>query len=376
MNLITCTHCGKEIEISEALTHQLRLEIEKEASADKKKEIEEARRIATAEAEKKYESTFEEEKKRLKEEAEQNAKRNTKLIEEITELTKALRIAKEEKDEAQLKAQKEMQEELMKLKEESDKKAEEAQHTKMMEKDKVIADLQKSLEDAKRRAEQGSQQMQGEVFEEEFENMLSQRYPNDQIVPVGKGIRGGDIIQEVWDRNGNMVGKIIWELKNTKTWSEGWVDKLKGDQRTVNAEEAVLITAILPPDMTTAGFRNNIWVTKRDFVLPLADTLRAKLIQLHYAKNSVVGKNEKMEILYAYLSGTEFKHRVEAIIESFTSMQNEIEKEKRYFANKWSRDEKNIRQVIDNTIGMHGDMKGIIGSSLPQISGLTSDLDE
>lgn len=376
MNLITCTHCGKEIEISEALTHQLRLEIEKEASADKKKEIEEARRIATAEAEKKYESTFEEEKKRLKEEAEQNAKRNTKLIEEITELTKALRIAKEEKDEAQLKAQKEMQEELMKLKEESDKKAEEAQHTKMMEKDKVIADLQKSLEDAKRRAEQGSQQMQGEVFEEEFENMLSQRYPNDQIVPVGKGIRGGDIIQEVWDRNGNMVGKIIWELKNTKTWSEGWVDKLKGDQRTVNAEEAVLITAILPPDMTTAGFRNNIWVTKRDFVLPLADTLRAKLIQLHYAKNSVVGKNEKMEILYAYLSGTEFKHRVEAIIESFTSMQNEIEKEKRYFANKWSRDEKNIRQVIDNTIGMHGDMKGIIGSSLPQISGLTSDPDE
>lgn len=376
MNLITCTHCGKEIEISEALTHQLRLEIEKEASADKKKEIEEARRIATAEAEKKYESTFEEEKKRLKEEAEQNAKRNTKLIEEITELTKALRIAKEEKDEAQLKAQKEMQEELMKLKEESDKKAEEAQHTKMMEKDKVIADLQKSLEDAKRRAEQGSQQMQGEVFEEEFENMLSQRYPNDQIVPVGKGIRGGDIIQEVWDRNGNMVGKIIWELKNTKTWSEGWVDKLKGDQRTVNAEEAVLITAILPPDMTTAGFRNNIWVTKRDFVLPLADTLRAKLIQLHYAKNSVVGKNEKMEILYTYLSGTEFKHRVEAIIESFTSMQNEIEKEKRYFANKWSRDEKNIRQVIDNTIGMHGDMKGIIGSSLPQISGLTSDPDE
>ncbi len=373
MNLITCTHCGKEIEISEALTHQLRLEIEKEASADKKKEIEEARRIATAEAEKKYESTFEEEKKRLKEEAEQNAKRNTKLIEEITELTKALRIAKEEKDEAQLKAQKEMQEELMKLKEESDKKAEEAQHTKMMEKDKVIADLQKSLEDAKRRAEQGSQQLQGEVFEEEFEGILAQRYPNDQINPVGKGVRGGDIVQEVWDKNGNMVGKILWELKNTKTWSEGWIDKLRSDQRTLNAEEAVLITAILPTDMTTAGFRNNIWVTKRDFVMPLADTLRAKLIQLHYAKNSVKGKNEKMEILYAYLSGTEFKHRVEAIIESFTSMQQEIEKEKRYFSNKWARDEKNIRQVIDNTIGMHGDMKGIIGSSLPQITGLTGE---
>lgn len=371
MNNIICPNCGKEVEISEALNHQFKEQFEKENNEQKKVEIENARKEAVAQTSKKYEESFEIEKKRLTEDAEASSKRNTKLVEEMNELTKALRIAKEEKEEADLKAQKAMQEELSKIKEETQKKAEEDQHLKILEKDKVIADLQKSLEDAKRRAEQGSQQMQGEVFEEEFEHLLSSRYPNDQILPVGKGIRGGDIVQEVWDRNGNMVGKILWELKNTKTWSEGWIEKLKSDQRTVNAEEAVLITAILPADMTTAGFRSNIWVTKRDFVFPLADTLRAKLIQLHYTKNSVKGKNEKMEILYTYLSGTEFKHRVEAIIESFTNMQQEIEKEKRYFANKWARDEKNIRQVIDNTVGMHGDMKGIIGSSLPQITGLT-----
>src|SRR5258708_6448310 len=126
----------------------------------------------------------------------------------------------------------------------------------------------------------------------------------------------------------------------------------------------------MPNNMKIAGFRNSVWVTQRPFVIPLADTLRAKLIQLFYIKNSVHAKDEKMEILYTYLSGTEFKHRVESINESFTNMQQEIEKEKRYFSNKWDRDEKNIRQVIDNTYGMHGDLKGIMGNMIPQIKGI------
>jgi hypothetical protein len=146
--------------------------------------------------------------------------------------------------------------------------------------------------------------------------------------------------------------------------------KLKADKRAINAEEAVLISEILPLSMKFAGFREGVWVTQRNFVIPLADTLRAKAIQLYYVKSSVQSKDEKMEILYSYLSGTEFKHRVEAIIESFSRMQEEIEKEKRYFSNKWARDEKNIRQVIDNTYGMHGDLKGIIGTMLPQVRGI------
>ena len=204
----------------------------------------------------------------------------------------------------------------------------------------------------------------------EFENLLQHKYPNDKIIPVKKGVRGGDIIQEVWDGNGNFTGKILWELKNTKTWSEPWIEKLKTDKRSIGADEAILISEVLPSDVKTAGFRKSIWVTERNFVFPLADTIRAKLIQLFYIKNSVKGKDEKMEILYRYLSGTEFKNRVEALVDAFTNMQSEIEKEKRYFSNKWARDEKNIRQVIDNTYGMHCDLKGIIGQSLPQIRGL------
>jgi hypothetical protein len=228
----------------------------------------------------------------------------------------------------------------------------------------------KELEDAKRKLQQGSQQTQGEVFELEFEELLQKEFPHDKISPVGKGIKGGDIIQEVWDARGNYNGKILWELKNTKTWTEGWVDKLKTDKRAINAEEAVLISEVLPINIKTAGYREGVWVTRQAFVIGLASALRASLIQLYYAKNANKGKDEKVEAIYSYLSGVEFKHRIEAIIDAFTNMQADIEREKRYFSAKWAKDDKNIRQVMDNTFGMHGDFKGLMGSTLPTIKGL------
>ena len=196
------------------------------------------------------------------------------------------------------------------------------------------------MEDARRKLQQGSQQTQGEVFELEFEALLQKEFPHDKITPVGKGIKGGDIIQEVWDSRGNYNGKILWELKNTKTWGGDWIDKLKMNKRAINAEEAVLISEILPNEITTAGFKDGIWITKKQFVIGLASALRASLIQLYYVKTSIKGKDAKVELLYSYLSGIEFKHRIEAIIEAFTKMQTNIEKEKRYFASKWASDEK------------------------------------
>lgn len=370
MDTIKCTHCGKEIEISEALSHQIRGEVTQNLQKEFEQKLEEARLKAVEEGLKKATESLELKLKDKENEAKEARERSAKLQEQLLELNKTLRELKTKDEERDLEMQKKLSQEGEKIRQEAVKKAEEEQRLKLMEKDKQLADTLKELEDAKRKLQQGSQQAQGEVFELEFEKELLKHYPNDKISPVGKGMRGGDVIQEVWDRNGKMAGKILWELKNTKTWQEVWVEKLKADQRSINAEEAVLISEVLPSDLKMAGFRSSVWVTGREFVFPLADTLRAKLIQLYYVKNSVKGKDEKMEILYSYLSGTEFKHRVEAIIEAFSNMQTEIEKEKRYFANKWARDEKNIRAVIDSTYGMHGDLKGIVGASLPQIKGI------
>lgn len=370
MQTITCPHCNKSFELSEAFETEYKDALTKDLLEKHKEEIEQARKNALEDSSKKLREEFELQVKRNEKDLEEKDGRIKKLLEQLTTLTDEMRKSKQEKEEMELTMKKKLLEEEEKIRLDASKKAEEEQHTKMAAKDKQLADTLKELEDARRKLQQGSQQAQGEVFELEFEELLHTHYPNDKIAEVKKGVKGGDIIQEVWDSRGNMVGKILWELKNTKNWSEGWIDKLKEDQRSINAEEAVLISEILPDDMKIAGFRKSIWVTEKEFVFTLADTIRAKLIQLYYVKNSVQGKDKKMEILYSYLSGTEFKHRVEAIVDAFSSMQQEIEKEKRYFANKWSRDEKNIRHVIDNTIGMHGDLKGIIGNSLPQIKEL------
>ncbi len=366
MTTIVCPNCKNTIDISEALEHAF----ESEFAEKNKKQLEEAKRIAE---EKAFKKASEEADLRIKDkenEAKEAREQSRKQQQEILDLMKQMRELKEKDETRALETEKKLNEERERIKSEAQKQAESALHTQLLEKDKQLADITKELDDAKRKAQQGSQQAQGEVFELEFEQLLKQQYPHDKIIPVGKGIKGGDIVQEVWDSNGNYAGKIIWEMKNTKTWSEPWIDKLKGDKRAINADEAVIISEILPTTIKNAGFHNSVWVTQRNFVLPLTDSLRVKLIQLIIIKNSLKGKDIKMEALYGYLTGTEFKNRIEAIVEAFSSMQQEVEKEKRYFANKWARDEKNIRQVIDGTYGMHGDLKGILAAAIPQIQGL------
>lgn len=370
MNTILCPNCKTSIEISEAITHQMKEQLLTSLQVKHKEDLEQMRKSTLEESDKKTKEQFASQLERMKEEAGEKEKRNKELLVQLTELTKEMRDLRRKSDEAKLEMQKELSLSEEKIRADAGKKAAEEIHLKMLAKDKQLEDTLKELEDAKRKLTQGSQQLQGEVFEVEFEKLLQQRYPHDKITPVGKGIKGGDIIQEVWDSNGSYAGKILWELKNTKTWSEPWIDKLKSDKREVNADEAVIITEVLPPTIKSAGFRNGVWITERNFVLPLTDSLRVKLIQLVMIKNSHKGKDVKMESLYAYLTGTEFKNRIEAIVEAFSSMQQEVEKEKRYFANKWARDEKNIRQVIDSTYGMHGDLKGILAAAVPQIQGL------
>lgn len=374
MNSIKCPHCGHLVEVTTALKSQIEHEVLANSEEKHKKALDEARKLAEEDAAKKIKNQFELQIKRAQEDTLEKDTRIKELIEQMNALMGEMRQMRKEKDEVKMEMQKKLLEEEEKIRIDATKKAEQGQMTRIQELEKQKIDALKEVEDMKRKLQQGSQQAQGEVFELEFETLLHQQYPNDKIEPVGKGVRGGDVIQEVWDSRGNYAGKILWELKNTKTWSEGWIDKLKSDQRAIKAEEAVIITLAMPPGMQTAGFRNQVWVTNREFVVPLADSLRAKLIQLFYIKASTQGKDEKIEILYNYLSGTEFKHRVEAIVDAFSNMQSEIEKEKRYFMNKWARDEKNIRQVIDNTYGMHGDLKGIIGTSLPAIAGIDDDL--
>lgn len=361
-NTFLCPHCKKEIELTEALKHEFQEDFEKDIEKAKTETEEKVRKKLQYEQELILKDS-ENEKSELREQ-------NKKLQESLLELNKSIRDLKTRDEERELEMEKKLASDTEKIKFEATKKAEEEQRLKILEKDKQLSDTLKELEDARRKLQQGSQQTQGEAFELEFEEKLKHEFPNDTVSEVAKGTRGGDIIQEVTDRNGNACGKILWELKNTKAWSESWIDKLKSDQRSITAEHAVLISETVPTDVESAKFHKGVWIVKHAFVMGLAYSLRLSLVQIAMAKRANEGKQEKMDILYTYLSGTEFRHRVEAIIEAFTNMQTEIEKEKRYFASKWSRDEKYIRQVIDSTFGMQGDLKGIMGNALPDIKGI------
>lgn len=372
MNTIICPHCKKSVEIDLALRHQIEDQVLDEERSKHKKELEEIKRDSETKISKRLEEQFALQIKQSKEDAQEKENRIKELLEKLTESVEERRALKRETQEAKLEMQKTLMQEEEKIRRDAQKKAEEEQHLKLLEKDKQLGDAMKEVEEMKRKLTQGSQQTQGEVFEQEFEQALKNEFSNDTVKEVAKGVKGGDIIQEVWDRNGNLCGTILWELKNTKAWSEQWITKLKEDQLSAKADYAVIITEVMPTTIDTAKYYKNVWVTKQNFVIGLACALRINLIQIAMAKRASEGNKEKKDILYSYVSSTEFKLRLQAIVEAFSNMQIEIEKEKRYFANKWARDEKNIRQVIDNTYGLHGDFKGIIGTTLPQLKGLDS----
>jgi hypothetical protein len=304
-----------------------------------------------------------------KEELAEAKKRNQELLEQLTDLNKLIRELKRKDEERTLEMEKRLAESEDKIRQEAKKKAEEEEHLKLLEKDKQLADAEKIIMELKQKVQQGSQQTQGEVLELELEKALKEEFPNDKITPVGKGVRGADVIQEVWDRNGVRCGVILWESKNAK-WNSEWIDKLKEDQRQLKAEIAAIISENLPPEVKGAAFKDGVWIGARTFAVGLAMALRASLIQAHHIKKSVQGKNEKMEVLYGYLTGVEFRQRVESIVDAFTQMQEELEKERRWFGAKWARQEKALRNVLDHTLGMHGDLQGILGGNLPEIKSL------
>ena len=161
----------------------------------------------------------------------------------------------------------------------------------------------------------------------------------------------------------------LWESKNAE-WSNGWISKLKEDQRQAKADLAVLVSVKLPEGVESFAYRDGVWIVSWKHFIPLSWSLRYNLVSLHNERQSSEGKDEKMKILYQYLTGTEFRNRVEGIVDAFTNLQEELEKEKRYFNVKWARQEKEIRKVVDHTHGMYGDLQAVIGKSLPEIKTL------
>ncbi|NBC48266.1 MAG: DUF2130 domain-containing protein [Gammaproteobacteria bacterium] len=244
------------------------------------------------------------------------------------------------------------------------------QDLKLKEKEKQISDLREALDDAKRRSELGSQELQGEVLELDIQAALERQFPADQIAPVPKGMRGADLIHQVSNDRFQVCGTIVWESKNTKGWQDAWIDKLKQDQRSVGASAAVIVSAALPREIQGFGRIDGVWVCSLQLWPALAVALREQLIQVSQAQAALAGKGEKMELLYEYLAGNDFRQRVEAIVEGFEALQLQIQRERRAMEKQWTEREKQLQRVLTSTAGMYGSLQGIVGSGLAAIPAL------
>ncbi|MGO9173436.1 MAG: DUF2130 domain-containing protein [Rhodomicrobium sp.] len=244
---------------------------------------------------------------------------------------------------------------------------------KVQEKEQTILAMQKQIEDLKRKSEQGSQQLQGEVQELQLEALLRASFPHDTIMPVPKGEFGGDALQQVATPFGQECGKILWESKRTRNWSDGWLQKLRDDQRTAKADAAILVSQALPKSVDVFGQIDGVWIASPKCAVAVAMAIRHALIEVAMARKSSEGQQTKMEAMYLYLTGPRFRHRVEAIVEKFSDMQADLEKERRAMQKAWAKREQQIQGIIQATSGMWGDMQGIAGRSLQEIEGLDFD---
>jgi hypothetical protein len=371
---ISCPSCGKKVPLTRALRAEIETVLKAEFGA-RERELRDH-----------YERQLEAERTRVEHDAAQRAEKKlayqlAALEDQLREQTAALDEARRvelalrkrelalERQQADLDVTiaRTLAGERARVASEIEERATEQHRLKDAEKERQLAEMRRQIEDLKRKADQGSQQMQGEAGEDALEAILRGAFPMDDISGVGQGLRGADVHQLVADARGGRCGAILWECKTARHWSDGWIAKLKDDQRALRADLAVLVTAALPRGCTTFALVDGVVVASFACAAAVAAVLRGQLQQIAQARRASHNKEEKLELLYRYLSGVEFRQRVEAMTDAFTRMREDLDQERRAAERAWAKRAKQIDAVIFNISGMYGDLQGLV-PALPSIA--------
>ncbi|GAA4281949.1 DUF2130 domain-containing protein [Gaetbulibacter aestuarii] len=396
---INCPECGNKINVNDILKHQIEESIKKEYQSKffaqsqdlkkqqiefekKKEDYESELRSAKKELENSLKSKIKlelaEEQSELIQSMQEELKQKSDQVKELHKKEGEILKLKREMDEAislvKLEAQKEINKLLKTERDNAKKEALNESELKIKEYEKQLADQKKLIEEMKRKHEQGSMQLQGEVQELAIEEWLQSKYPLDVISEIKKGANGADCLEIVNTRVHQNCGSIYYESKRTKNFSNSWIEKFKNDIREKNANIGVLVTEVLPNDMERMGLKDGIWICTYEEFKGLSAVLRESIINIHLNSVSQENKGDKMVMLYDFLTSNEFRLQVEGIVEGFTQMQIDLASEKNAMKRLWKKREKQIDKVITNTLNMHGAVKGIAGTAIQEIKLL--DLDE
>lgn len=362
-NKIDCPNCGHNFDLNETVYNQLSEKVKTDFNQKlilEKKEIEE-----------KIRKQFHEEKNQELSSYQNELKRKTEQLTEFHKTKAEFERMKREKEELQFKLESEFEQKLTdKLGAERTRilnEVEEKNNLKLLEREHVISQLHEKLKEAHKKAEQGSMQIQGEVQEEALEKFLKDSFPLDTIEEIKKGARGADCLQIVNSRTRKNCGKIYYESKRTKDFQISWIEKFKTDMREKSAMFGVLVTDVYPKGHQRMLQIDGVWVCSIAEFKGLSHVLRECVLQLDQVNISQVNKGEKMQMLYDYLTGNEFYSTIETVVETFSQMHTDLEKEKRAMESIWKKRQTQIDKVCLNTSHLYSSVKGIAGAAIKTV---------
>ncbi len=374
---ITCPNCSSEIALTESLAGPMMADLRQQMTAEREAALSQQKSLIEAQAQKQAAEAQATKLAALEQAAVQAAEAakadRAKLAEAQKAQADALRLQREleaKTRELDLELEKRLSAAMGAQVAKVRAEVQEAEALKLAEKDQKLETMRLQIEALKKKSEQGSQQLQGEAAEVLLEDRLAQAFPADRFAPVGKGVRGADVLQEVPGMGGQIAGRILWESKRTANWNAAWLAKLREDQRAAGAELAVITSAARPEGVDSFALIDGIWVSAPQYALALAVALRETLYATASARQAREGQETKTELVYAYLTGPKFRHRVEAIVEKFSDMRADLDRERKAMTRLWAKREAQIAGVLDATVGMYGDLQGIAGASIPEIEGL------
>jgi len=353
MDNIVCPHCGKSIQITDAFKHQIDDLTKAEIEKIRKEEKEKAKQAAEEEIEYKL--------KNSKNEIDETKEKNKQLQEQLLELNKTIRELNDRFERKEIEDQKKLNEQIELIKANALKTASERAEIEKSELKKQLDDTKKALEDAQRKANQKSQQLQGEVLELNLEEKLKESFPFDEFKPVPKGVEGADIWQIVKNKFDQEAGSILWEIKRTKQWSNSWLPKLREDARRVNATISVLVTDILPTDINYFKKKDGVLITTFEYAVGLTEILRERLLYVAAAK-SRASDDEKLQEIYEYISSDAFRHKFESHFESVKALRDGLTAERRAMEKIWKQRENQINKLDKSASQMFGDFQSVVPS--------------
>ena len=376
---IKCPNCGHQFELNESLKNEVEKELRSKMldwQKKKEEEFEKQRAAIETAARKKAGDELSAKLNVLEEEAKLKTQQLQEMQKKELELLRERSALEEKQKNFEMELEKRFLEKRKEIEDSTIKREQELFDLKTREYKLQMEQQHKLIEELKRKSEQGSMQLQGESQETLLEDILKENFPFDLISEVGKGVEGADCIQTIRNNSGLACGKIIYESKRTKTWSNNWVDKLKSDKRNTGADVAILVTQAFPKDMDRFGEKDGIWICGFAEVSSLAHALRSGIINIYVAQKAQEGKGDKMQMLYDFLTGNEFRGQMEAIVEGFMAMKQSITRERVQMEKIWKEREKQLEKVLLSTSGMYGSVKGIAGAlvgDIPLLEGATDD---